>query len=367
VASPTSTDSFQPAAEVDQADTVTTSTIPDEALGPIDLTVPAGQVLVVLGPSGAGKSLLLDTIAGFRTPQYGRVHLDGRDITDLPPEQRRIGMVFQHAALFPHLSVRDNIGFAPDLRGCRRDPLVQELLDRFGIAHLAERAPRTLSGGERQRVALARALSSRPALMLLDEPLSALDQPVREELRDVLAHTLRELGVPAVHVTHDRDEALHLGDDLAILAAGTLRQTGPAADLVRHPTDPVTARLLGWVELGSVTSHKTGLRVGDLEINRLDRGDLTGSVFYRPEEVLIDSPDQSAAADMLSFRAEVLEVVPTLPLACVILGTHPTITAHMLHRDLERLPAPRGGDVQVTLSYLGVRVIPAGTTSPAPS
>lgn len=109
-------------------------------LGPIDLTVPAGRILVVLGPSGAGKSLLLDTIAGFRTPQHGRVHLDGRDLTDLPPEQRRIGMVFQHAALFPHLSVRDNIGFAPHLRGRRRDPQVQDLLDRFGITYLAARA-----------------------------------------------------------------------------------------------------------------------------------------------------------------------------------------------------------------------------------
>jgi ABC-type sulfate/molybdate transport systems ATPase subunit len=334
-------------------------------LGPIDLAVAAGRVLVVLGPSGAGKSMLLDTVAGFRTPQHGAVHLDGRDITGLAPELRRIGMVFQDAALFPHLSVRDNIGFAPLLRRRRRDPLVADLLDRFGIAHLAARAPRTLSGGERQRVALARALAARPAALLLDEPLSALDQPVREELRDVLADTLRGLGVPAIHVTHDRDEALRLADDLAILAYGTLRQTGPAAHLARYPTDPVTARLLGWAELGPTHRCTSGLRVGDLPINPLGPDMLAGSVFYRPEEVLIDIPDQPSTADALRLRAQILEAVPTLPLARVLLRTNPPITALMLHRDLGRLPAPRGADVQVTLPAHALRIIetgnPAGT------
>jgi ABC-type Fe3+/spermidine/putrescine transport system ATPase subunit len=306
--------------------------------------------------------MLLDTIAGFRTPQHGRVHLDGRDITDLPPEQRRIGMVFQHAALFPHLSVRDNIGFAPHLHRRRGDPLVPELLDRFGIAHLAARAPRSLSGGERQRVALARALAAQPGLMLLDEPLSALDQPVREELRDVLAATLRELGVPAIHVTHDRDEALRLADDLAILAAGTLRQTGPAAHLARHPTDQVTATLLGWVELGA----GAGLHVGDLPISPLDPDGRLGTVFYRPEELLIGTPAQAAATDALRWRTQILEIVPTRPLARVLLAANPPITALMLHRDLDRLPPPRNADVQVTLPHHGIRVIATGATAPNP-
>src|SRR5581483_3712568 len=153
-------------------------------------------------------------IAGFRAPHAGQVHLHGSDITALAPERRRIAVVFQNAALFPHLSVRDNIGFAPWLRGDRHPPAVDELLARFSIAHLADRAPGTLSGGERQRVALARALAAHPAAILLDEPLSALDQPVREELRAVLRDALIDLAVPAIHVTHDRDEALRLADDL---------------------------------------------------------------------------------------------------------------------------------------------------------
>ena len=228
-------------------------------LGPLDLAVPDDRVLVVLGPSGAGKSMLLDTIAGFRTPLRGQVHLHGRDITALPPERRRIGVVFQDAALFPHLSVRDNIGFGPRLRGARHPSFVDELLQRFGIAHLAARTPRSLSGGERQRVALARALAVQPAALLLDEPLSALDQPVREELCDVLHEALRDLGVPTIHVTHDRDEALRFAHDLAILATGTLRQTGRAAHLAHHPTDEVSARLLGWTELGPTRHDAQGL------------------------------------------------------------------------------------------------------------
>ncbi|MEV4603935.1 ABC transporter ATP-binding protein [Amycolatopsis sp. NPDC049253] len=327
-------------------------------LGPLDLSVPGGRVLVVLGPSGAGKSMLLDTIAGFRTPRHGRVRLDGQDITGLPADLRRIGVVFQDAALFPHLSVRDNVGFAPALRGHRRSPEAGELLARFGIAHLARRSPRSLSGGERQRVALARALAARPAALLLDEPLSALDQPVREELREVLRATLRDLAVPAIHVTHDRDEALRLADDLAILDAGTLRQTGPAAELTRRPTDGATARLLGWAELGPTRHDTGGLHVGDLPIDPavLGNGATRGTVYYRPEEVLLGGPDRHSSP-ALRVRARVLEVVRTVPLARVLLGTTPPLAALVLHRDLDGL----GGEVEVTVPREALRLIEPAT------
>ncbi|MEV6897273.1 ABC transporter ATP-binding protein [Amycolatopsis sp. NPDC051372] len=330
-------------------------------LGPVDLTVSPGRVLVVLGPSGAGKSMLLDTIAGFRAPGRGRVLLDGQDITGRPADQRRIGVVFQDAALFPHLSVRGNVGFAPALRGRRRSPEVDELLDRFGITHLSHRAPRSLSGGERQRVALARALAARPAALLLDEPLSALDQPVREELREVLRATLRDLAVPAIHVTHDRDEALRLADDLAILDAGTLRQTGPTDELTRHPTDTVTARLLGWAELGPAARGPEGLRVGNLPIDPAVRGDAAtpGTVFYRPEEVLIGGPDR-ISSPALRVWTQVVEVVRTLPLARVLLATTPPLTALVLHRDLDGLDG-FDGEVEVTVPQHALRVIEPGT------
>jgi ABC-type sulfate/molybdate transport systems ATPase subunit len=327
-------------------------------LGPLDLAVPDDRVLVVLGPSGAGKSMLLDTIAGFRTPQRGQVQLHGRDITALPPERRGVGVVFQDAALFPHLSVRDNIGFGPRVRGLRRCAPVDELLERFGLAHLARRTPRSLSGGERQRVALARALAARPAALLLDEPLSALDQPVREELRDVLHEVLRELDVPTVHVTHDRDEALRLADDLAILATGTLRQTGPATHLTRHPTDEISARLLGWAKLGPARRDSTGLHVGDLRINQVipipDSGALT--LYYRPEEVLIGAQDQQSTV-ALRCHARIAALVPTLPLSRVVLDTDPPITALILHRQLEELPQSSSTDVEITMPPHAIRAI----------
>lgn len=334
-------------------------------LGPVDLTVPADRVLVVLGPSGAGKSILLTTIAGFRTPRSGRVMLDGRDITALPAEQRRIGLVFQDAALFPHMSVRDNVAFAPSLRGRggrggrggrQHNRRADELLDRFGIIHLAARAPGSLSGGERQRVALARALAAHPAALLLDEPLSALDQPVREELREVLRDTLRELAVPALHVTHDRDEALRLADDLAILADGTLRQTGPAEHLAGHPTDTVTARLLGWYELGPVGRDTTGIHVGDLRITPATQDGNTGTAYYRPEEVLID-PSVQPSSPALCVRAQILDIERTIPLARVRLNTTPPLTALMLHRDLHRLPPPHSISVTVTLPQHALRIV----------
>ncbi|MCI2416871.1 ABC transporter ATP-binding protein [Saccharopolyspora sp. K220] len=324
-------------------------------LGPLDLTVPAGQVMAVLGPSGAGKSVLLETIAGFRTARNGSVLLDGQNITALPPERRRIGVVFQHAALFPHLSVHDNVGFAPSLRRDRSGRKVDDLLDMFGIAHLAKRSPRSLSGGERQRVALARALAAQPAALLLDEPLSALDQPVREELRVVVRDALRELAVPAIHVTHDRDEALGIATDVTIIAAGTLRQTGAAGHVARHPTDATAARLLGWTALGPVDRDADGCHVGELRLN-IAPDNATRTVHYRPEDVRIDADDQQAPA--LRARTRIRDVVPTLPLARVLLDTTPPITALVLHRDLDRLP-PAGTEVTVTLPADSICAIPS--------
>ena len=184
--------------------------------------------------------MLLETIAGLRPQQAGQVSLAGTDITSLPPERRRIGLVFQDAALFPHLTVRDNIRFGPRARRAASPDGSDDLLYQLGIEHLADRAPRSLSGGERQRVALARALAIQPGLLLLDEPLSALDQPAREDMRALLQRLLAELAIPAAHVTHDRDEALSVGDDLAVIVGGQLRQTGPAATVAAEPATPTS-------------------------------------------------------------------------------------------------------------------------------
>ena len=240
-------------------------------LGPVSLDIPPDRVLVVLGPSGAGKTMLLETIAGLRPQQAGQISLAGTDITGLPPERRRIGLVFQDAALFPHLTVKENVRFGPRARRAASPDGSDDLLHQLGIAHLADRSPRSLSGGERQRVALARALAIQPGLLLLDEPLSALDQPTREDMRALLQRLLAELEIPAAHVTHDRDEALSIGDDLAVIVGGQLRQTGPAASVAAEPADPDVARLLGWSELGHGTAAGGTVRIGQLVLRDSSR------------------------------------------------------------------------------------------------
>lgn len=355
-------------------------------LGPIDLQVTAGRVLVVLGPSGAGKTLLLATIAGLRPSQSGQVRLAGRDLTPLPPDRRRVGLVFQDGALFPHLSVRENIRFGPKAGARSSVAVADQLLDRLGIAGLAGRAPRSLSGGERQRVALARALAIQPELLLLDEPLSALDQPTREELRAVLQQVLGELAIPAVHVTHDRDEAFSLADDIAVIAGGAISQTGPAGDVAASPGDQVAARLLGWAELGRGSRGEQVVRVGEIDIAV---GQRTGQhesahVFYRPEEVLLGppvaSPSASAgrSADIESTRigstslsstrmdgtgvesarieARIERIAPTVPLARITLASSPPVTALLLHRDVERLGLAAGAQVTAVFPAHAVRV-----------
>ena len=236
--------------------------------------------------------MLLETIAGLRPHRSGRITLAGADITARPPEQRRIGLVFQDAALFPHLSVAENIRFGPKARRQPPSPGTDPLLHRLGITPLAGRSPRSLSGGERQRVALARALAIQPGLLLLDEPLSALDQPTREDLRTLLSELLAALDIPAIHVTHDRDEALSISTDLAILTGGQLRQVGPASQVTAAPADPETARLLGWTELGPGTADHGTVTTGQLRLPSAAPPGTHGPVriFYRPEDLLLGTP-----------------------------------------------------------------------------
>ena len=220
----------------------------DFALEDVSLRIGKGEYWVLLGPSGCGKSVLLQTIAGFFSPTAGRILVDGRDVTAQAPDRRNIGLVFQQAALFPHLSVRGNIEYglrARRVSAAEARRTVAELIDRLGLAAVLPRPVATLSGGEAQRVAIARALAVRPVLLLLDEPLSALDHNARLELQSELARLHKELDLTTLHVTHSRDEAAALGDFLAVMLGGRIVQAGTLAELREKPRCPFVARFLG--------------------------------------------------------------------------------------------------------------------------
>src|SRR5579864_5966897 len=239
------------------------------ALRDITFTVAAGEILVILGPSGAGKSLLLETLAGFNRPLLGHIYIDGRDMTSAPPEARRIGLMFQDYALFPHLTVAQNVAFGQRFGapGARAEP-VDALLARLGIRHLAARKPARLSGGEKQRVALARALATDPRLLLFDEPLAALDERNRETLRAELKDFLRRDRLTAIFVTHNQMEALALADTIAVMRDGTLAQLGTPSEIFNSPADAAIASFVGveTVVEGKVLSVSDGtaaIRTGD--------------------------------------------------------------------------------------------------------
>jgi putative spermidine/putrescine transport system ATP-binding protein len=218
------------------------------AVDRVSLSVEQGAFLTLLGPSGSGKTTILMCIAGFVEPTEGAILLDGRDIVKLPPERRDFGMVFQGYALFPHMTVAENIAFPLRVRrmgAAAREAKVRGALDLVQLAGFADRLPRQLSGGQQQRVALARALVFDPALLLLDEPLSALDKKLRAELQDELKALHRRVGRTFVNVTHDQEEALSLSDRVAILNHGKLIQQGAPAELYERPATRFVADFLG--------------------------------------------------------------------------------------------------------------------------
>ena len=218
------------------------------ALRDISLRIAKGDYWVILGPSGCGKSVLLQTIAGFFSPARGKILVDGRDVTATAPEHRKMGLVFQQAALFPHKSVRENIAYGLRARKVAReevDRTVDDLITRLELKAILSRPVATLSGGEAQRVAVARALAIKPDLLLLDEPMSALDHNTRLELQAELARVHKEFGLTTLHVTHSREEAAALGDHVAIMLGGRMVQRGSSAEILGRPRCPFVARFLG--------------------------------------------------------------------------------------------------------------------------
>ncbi len=279
------------------------------------LEIANGEFFVLLGPSGSGKSTVLRMIAGLTRIDQGRVILNGRDVTHLPPQQRHVGFVFQQYALFRHMSVADNIEFALRIRkvtAAERRRKRDELLDLVGLAGLGSRMPHQLSGGQQQRVALARALAHQPAVLLLDEPFGALDAKIRTDLRRTLRQIQRELGMTTIFVTHDQEEAFELADRLGVMNVGRLLEVGPPTELYQRPQTEFVATFLGTANLllGECTSQC--VQVGPLRFPleteaRHSAGPQRVQVLFRPEDVALTPAAQPPTGAILG-QAEIEHV-----------------------------------------------------------
>ncbi len=279
-------------------------------LAKLDLAMTDGELICLLGPSGCGKTTLLRIIAGFVTPDAGRVLVAGTDVTALPASARRMGMVFQSYSLFPNMTARDNVRFGPRVG---KVPLAEQhkradrLLEMVGLASHAGKYPHQLSGGQQQRVALARALAVQPQVLLLDEPLSALDAKVRAQLRDEIRRIQRETGVTTVLVTHDQEEALSISDRVAVMNEGRLLQVATPSQIYREPADGFVARFIGAAAVLPGVTEDGKVRVGQIvlhaEAARQHAAGKQVDLFLRPEHVRLEQlnghmPPDGVAADV---------------------------------------------------------------------
>jgi putative spermidine/putrescine transport system ATP-binding protein len=286
----------------------------------LNLTLPRGEFLTMLGPSGSGKTTCLMMLAGFETATHGEILLDGRPINNIPPHKRGIGMVFQSYALFPHMTVGENLSFPLEVRGIAkstREEKIKRALDMVQMGQFANRRPAQLSGGQQQRIALARALVFEPELVLMDEPLGALDKQLREHMQFEITRLAHELGITTVYVTHDQTEALTMSDRVAVFNDGVIQQLAPPDQLYETPQNSFVAQFIG--ENNTLNGVITAIK-GDLCEVKLDNGEVIDAkpvnvtkvgertcVSIRPERVEVNPARLQPGAHTL--KAEVLEFI----------------------------------------------------------
>lgn len=218
------------------------------AVDNFSLMVEKGQFVTLLGSSGSGKSTSLMMLAGFMSPSSGAVYIDGRDVTETPPDRRNIGLVYQNYALFPHMSVAANVGFPLKMRRVSKDEIAKRVsasLQKVRLSQFADRMPSQLSGGQQQRVALARAMVFEPSILLMDEPLGALDKNLREEMQFEIKRIQQEAGITTIYVTHDQEEAMSMSDNVVVMSHGRIEQSAPPAELFEHPRNAFIAQFIG--------------------------------------------------------------------------------------------------------------------------
>jgi putative spermidine/putrescine transport system ATP-binding protein len=331
----------------------------------VSLSLQAGEFVSLLGPSGCGKTTLLRIVAGFDRPNSGRVVLEGQDITDLAPAKRQMGMVFQAYSLFPNMSAEDNVRFGLLVRrqaGAAQQKRARELLELVGLGEHAAKYPHQLSGGQQQRVALARALAIQPALLLLDEPLSALDAKVRVQLRDEIRRIQQETGVTTLFVTHDQEEALSISDRVVVMHDGVLAQVGAPAAIYGEPESIFVARFVGAVaELpGVVADGAAGMVtvLGSVVPANRARGMAAGTAVYfllRPETVRLGAAGTNGMLHGVVIARTFFGA--TTSLRVQIAGGHDCVTAAMASSEAAGIAI--GSTVAVNWDPEAPRLLPA--------
>jgi len=327
------------------------------ALEPATLDIARGETLVLLGPSGCGKTTMLRIIAGLELPDRGgKVLFDGKDMTSVPIERRNVGMVFQSYALFPNMSVAENIAYGLKIRGmpkAERAARVAELVNLTNIAGLENRRVDQLSGGQRQRVALARAVAVRPGILLLDEPLTALDAALRERLRSELNRLLRALGITAIYVTHDQAEAMELGDRVVVMRKGAIAQIGSPRDIYFAPKDRFVAEFIGAANIveAPVDNGQLVLPGGKLPV-AVEGSRQDAIAMIRPETIRIvaaDSSPLSGTIDSVSFIGDRQRFV-------ISGASHKSLTVDAPNT-IEAKPGERVG---LSIAPDAIRLLPSG-------
>jgi spermidine/putrescine transport system ATP-binding protein len=333
------------------------------AVDDVSVAVDEGEFFSLLGPSGCGKTTSLRMIAGFERPDAGRILIGDTDVTEMPPHKRPVNTVFQSYALFPHLSVGENVAFG--LRFTRADKRerarrVGDALELVQLAGYETRKPHQLSGGQQQRVALARALILEPALLLLDEPLGALDAKLRRGLQIELKSLQREVGITFVYVTHDQEEALTMSDRLAVMSGGRIEQLGTPQDVYEHPATAFVADFLGVSNLMTAECDASGaIRLGACVVEVDDRGAASaGEVMLtiRPERIEIGLPSGSGANHARGTVSEIVYVGPTMQVSVELEGGHAVVQA-LLTNTGRALEYARGDAVEVHLPRDAVRIL----------
>ncbi len=323
-----------------------------KALDDVSLDFPDGQFFGLLGPSGSGKTTLLRAIAGFVYPDAGAITIGGENVERVPVEKREIGMMFQSYALFPNMSVADNIGFGLRVRRLDSTEIAKRVGDALALVQLGglgQRRPHELSGGQRQRVALARAIVTRPRVLLLDEPLSALDKALRSGMQVELRRIQREVGITTIFVTHDQEEALTLSDQIGILRAGRLVRHGPPRTLYHAPGDRFTAAFLGEANFFSGTPEDGGLRLADGTLLPWpgQRQPGISQLAARPEEMTITAAALPASEGLCVIRGELETTIFSGPTAvCHVKAGGQTVRILVKNSELSGIPAT--GPVAVT-------------------